>query len=144
MIKDLMNLANRLDSKGLTKEADVLDLLIKKIAKQDDINLEDLDVDYERPTAASGYEQLSDMPGTVQWVDGPVDEAWLHKTFSYYKKNFPSYMWPQLAGDFEVMLSGERFDPDVVSNYRNRDGTGIVSRQTVEALVAALHGGLAL
>jgi hypothetical protein len=47
MIKDLMNLANSLDSKGLTKEADVLDLLIKKIAQQDDINLEDLDVDYE-------------------------------------------------------------------------------------------------
>lgn len=40
MIKDLLKLANRLDSKGLTKEADVLDLLIKKIAQQDDTYFE--------------------------------------------------------------------------------------------------------
>lgn len=46
MIKDLMRLANRLDSKGLTKEADVIDLVIKKIAEQDDINLEDGDVEF--------------------------------------------------------------------------------------------------
>ena len=102
---------------------------------------DDDEPEYDPSEEGTGYEYLSKMPGTIDWVDGPVDEAWLHKTFSYYKKNFPSYMWPQLAGDFEVMLSGERFDPDVVSNYRNRDGTGIVSRQTVEALVAALHGG---
>ena len=102
---------------------------------------DDDEPEYDPSEEGTGYEYLSKMPGTIDWVDGPVDETWLHKTFSYYKKNFPSYMWPQLAGDFEVMLSGERFDPDVVSNYRNRDGTGIVSRQTVEALVAALHGG---
>ena len=89
----------------------------------------------------TGYEYLRDMPGTIDWVDGPVDEAWLNKTFGYYKKHFSDHMWPLLARDFEVMLSGERFDPDVVSNYRKRDGTGIVSRQTIEALVAALHGG---
>jgi hypothetical protein len=46
-----------------------------------------------------------------------------------------------MARDFEKMLMGKRVDPDVVSNYRKRDGTGIVSRQTVEALVAALTGG---
>jgi len=95
----------------------------------------------EEGEEGSGYEYLSRMPSTIDWVDGPVDQAWFHKTFGYYKKNFPSYMWPMLARDFEVMLSGESFDPDVVSNYRNADGTGIVSRQTVEALVNALHGG---
>lgn len=46
MIKDLMKLANRLDSKGLTREADILDLLIKKMAQQDDISLEDEDVEF--------------------------------------------------------------------------------------------------
>lgn len=33
MIKDLIKVANRLDAKGLTKEADLLDALIKKIAQ---------------------------------------------------------------------------------------------------------------
>ena len=102
---------------------------------------DDDEPEYDPSEEGTGYEYLSKMPGTIDWVDGPVDEAWLNKTFGYYKKNFSDRMWPMLAHDFEVMLSGERFDPDVVSNYRNPDGTGIVSRQTVEALVAALHGG---
>lgn len=34
MIKDLIKLANRLDSKGLTKEADYLDSIIQKEAKK--------------------------------------------------------------------------------------------------------------
>ena len=89
----------------------------------------------------TGYEYLSKMPRTIEWVDGPVDEAWLHKILGFYKKNFTQRMWPHLARDFEVMLSGEPFDPDVVENYRNPDGTGVVSRQTVEALISALHGG---
>ena len=32
MIQDLIKLANHLDSKGLTKEADALDILIKKVS----------------------------------------------------------------------------------------------------------------
>ena len=102
---------------------------------------DDDEPEYDPSEEGTGYEYLRDMPGTIDWVDGPVDEAWLNKTFGYYKKHFSDRMWPMLAHDFEVMLSGERFDPDVVSNYRKRDGTGIVSRQTIEALVAALHGG---
>jgi hypothetical protein len=35
MIKDLIKLANRLDNKGLTKEADTLDNIINKIAQED-------------------------------------------------------------------------------------------------------------
>lgn len=88
----------------------------------------------------TGYEYLRNKPSTIDWVDGPVDQAWLHRHFNYYKQNFSDRMWPMLARDFEVMLSGDPFDPDVVENYRNPDGTGVVSRQTVEALVSALHG----
>ena len=102
---------------------------------------DDDEPEYDPSEEGTGYEYLSKMPRTIDWVDGPVDKAWLHKTFDYYKKHFSDRMWPMLAHDFEVMLSGEPFDPDVVSNYRNPDGTGIVSRQTIEALVAALHGG---
>jgi len=101
---------------------------------------DDDEPEYDPSEEGTGYEYLSKMPGTIDWVDGPVDEVWLSRMMRHYGK-FPPYMWPQLAGDFEVMLSGERFDPDVVSNYRNPDGTGTVSRQTVEALVDMLHSG---
>ena len=89
----------------------------------------------------SGYEHLRYMPNTIDWEDGPVDQEWLHRHFNYYKQNFSPRSWPSLAGDFEAMLAGVPRDPDIVENYRNPDGTGVVSRQTVEALVAALHGG---
>jgi len=36
MIKDLIKLANHLDDKGLTKEADTLDSIIRKIAQDSD------------------------------------------------------------------------------------------------------------
>lgn len=45
VIRESLRLANILDSKGLTKEADVLDLLIRKLA-EDDLNLEDEDVEF--------------------------------------------------------------------------------------------------
>ena len=94
----------------------------------------------EEEEEGTGYEYLRKMPGTIEWTDGPVDEAWLDRHLRHYG-NFPPYMRPMMARDFEKMLMGKRVDPDVVSNYRKRDGTGIVSRQTVEALVAALTGG---
>ena len=39
MIKELTKLANHLDSKGLRKEADYLDAVIRKVAGQQDIVL---------------------------------------------------------------------------------------------------------
>ena len=87
----------------------------------------------------SGYEYLRDRPSTIDWVDGPVNHAWVDKMLKYYRQHFSPRSWPSLAGDFEVMLSGEPMDPDVVSNYRNPDGTGVVTRQTVEELVNALR-----
>ena len=89
----------------------------------------------------TGYEYLRHKPKTVDWTDGDVDEAWLDRHLSYYKKHFTPRMWPSLASDFERMLEGVPVDPDIVENYRNPDGTSVVSRQTVEALVSALHGG---
>ena len=89
----------------------------------------------------TGYEYLRHKPKTIDWTDGDVNEDWLSNHLSYYKKHFPSSMWSDLARDFEVMLSGEPWDPDVVENYRNSDGTSVVTRQTVEALVNALHAG---
>ena len=66
MIKDLMKLANSLDSKGLTKEADVLDLLIKKIA-EDDIDLGDSDIEYS-PYGHIQLEVYSEPPVSIEDV----------------------------------------------------------------------------
>ena len=50
MLKDLVKVANRLDSLGLTKEADAIDGLVKKMAAMnegDDLDLEDQDIEYD-------------------------------------------------------------------------------------------------
>ena len=88
----------------------------------------------------SGYEYLSRMPGTIEWIDGPVDKAWLSSKMRRYG-SFPHGLRREIARDFEKMLMGMRVDPDIVSNYRNPDGTSNVTRQTVEALVDMLHSG---
>jgi len=75
----------------------------------------------------SGYEQLSDMPGTVQWVDGPVDESWVSSRMSSYMQKFPPHVLP--------------IDPSIVEKYTHADGTSNVTRQTVEALVDAMTRG---
>lgn len=94
---------------------------------------------YDEPEEeGTGYEYLSKMPNTVQWVDGPVDHKWLNPRIEYYRKNFPVNMWPDLARDFERMLEGMPVDPDVVDSYTNADGTSNVTRQTVERLVKVL------
>jgi hypothetical protein len=49
MLKDLVKVANRLDSLGLTREADAIDGLVKKMAAMsegDDLDLEDQDIEY--------------------------------------------------------------------------------------------------
>lgn len=94
--------------------------------------------EYDPSEEGTGYEYLRDRPSTVQWVDGPVDERWLRNKLNFYRQNFSSITLPYVARDFELMLAGESIDPDVVDNYINADGTSNVTRQTVEALVAAL------
>ena len=89
----------------------------------------------------SGYEQLSDMTGTVQWVDGPVDKTWVNSRMSNYMQKFPPHVLPMLASDFQAMLEGEPIDPSIVEKYTHADGTSNVTRQTVEALVDALTRG---
>jgi len=93
--------------------------------------------DDEPEEEGTGYEYLSDMPSTVQWVDGPVDHRWLNRYLNHYKGVSYS-MRSMLASDFKKMLSGKPVGPDIVERYINADGTSNVSRQTVEALVYAL------
>ena len=101
---------------------------------------DDDEPEYDPSEEGTGYEYLRDMPGTVQWVDGPVDERWLKNKLNFYRQNFSSITLPYVAGDFENMLAGVGIDPDIVSRYINADGTSNVTRQTVEALVDALTG----
>ena len=94
--------------------------------------------EYDYSQEGSGYEHLRNRPSTIEWTDGPVDHEWINKRLRYYRQHFSPHSWPSLAVDFQLMLDGEPMDPDVVSNYRNPDGTSVVSRQTVEELVNAL------
>jgi hypothetical protein len=64
MLKDLVKVANRLDSLGLTREADAIDGLVKKIAgmsEGDDLDLEDGDIEYME----SGSDKV--------WEEPPLD-----------------------------------------------------------------------
>jgi hypothetical protein len=68
MLKDLVKVANRLDSLGLTREADAIDGLVKKMAgmsEGDDLDLEDGDIEYD-----SG--SYPEFPVKV-WEEPPLD-----------------------------------------------------------------------
>ena len=68
MLKDLVKVANRLDSLGLTKEADTLDILVKKMAAMnegDDLDLEDQDIEYNP-------DSYPEFPVKV-WEEPPLD-----------------------------------------------------------------------
>jgi hypothetical protein len=68
MLKDLVKVANRLDSLGLTREADAIDGLVKKMAAMsegDDLDLEDGDIEYELGSS-------SGLPVKV-WEEPPLD-----------------------------------------------------------------------
>lgn len=102
---------------------------------------DDDEPEYDPSEEGTGYEYLRDMPNTVQWVDGPVDESWVERRMSSYMQKFPPHVLPMLASDFQAMLEGEPIDPDIVEKYIAADGTSNVTRQTVEALVDALTRG---
>jgi len=93
----------------------------------------------EEGEEGTGYEYLRKMPGTIEWTDGPVDEAWVNRTLARYR-GMPRSMMQMIARDFEKMLAG-RGEREIIAYYRNPDGTSNVTRQTVEALLDALHGG---
>jgi hypothetical protein len=89
----------------------------------------------------SGYEYLSRMPGTIEWVDdGSIDITWVNGMLRRFKSRLPDSLLPIVARDFEKMLAGKRVDPDIAAEYRNADGTSMVSRQSMEMLVDLLHG----
>jgi hypothetical protein len=68
MLKDLVKVANRLDSLGLTREADAIDGLVKKMAgmsEGDDLDLEDQDIEYDS-------DSYPEFPVKV-WEEPPLD-----------------------------------------------------------------------
>jgi hypothetical protein len=95
----------------------------------------------EEGEEGSGYEYLSRMPGTIEWVDdGSIDITWVNGMLRRFKSRLPDSLLPIAARDFEKMLAGKRVDPDIAAEYRNADGTSMVSRQSMEMLVDLLHG----
>ena len=91
----------------------------------------------KNPRDVTGYEHLRKMPNTVTWRDGEIDDAWVAEKVGFYKENFPPYMMDMVVEPLIKMLEGIPQDPDVVKKYND----GRVTRQSMEALVAALTGG---
>ena len=91
-----------------------------------------------RSGEGTGYEYIRKLPSTIDWVDGPVDEEWVNSTLARYR-GMPRNMLQMIALDFEEMLAG-RGEREIIAYYRKSDGTSKVTRQTIEALLDALHG----
>ena len=99
MIKDLINIANILDKRGLIKEADILDILIRKVAsKEYESYQEDLKV-FENPglnkmDVIKAYEQANEEffgsnDGLIvldaEWNSSPTTHA--HYIITYIDKS---------------------------------------------------------
>ena len=67
MIKELINLANELDSRGLVKEADELDAIMKNASVMDDRNYMN-DRRTRAKDAWGGYDQATNTI-TISWTD---------------------------------------------------------------------------
>jgi hypothetical protein len=99
MIKDLINIANTLDKRGLTKEADILDILIKKVASKEYEIYEDKLKIFENPglnkmDVIRAYEQAHEEffgsnDGLVvldaEWNSSPTTHA--HYIITYTDQN---------------------------------------------------------
>ena len=84
----------------------------------------------------TGYEYLEDERKKMRPLPhGPVDDAWVAEKLADLNGRFPPFMLPIVADDFAKAAVG-RGDPDVAMRYL-RSG---VTRETMEALVAALGG----
>lgn len=90
MIKDLIILANRLDSKGLQKEADIVDRMILSLAKEDDgFDSEDfrdalmdviimrkiINIDSKKPDLLALPLYFFEDEGSTELTEGQVKEA---------------------------------------------------------------------
>ena len=84
----------------------------------------------------TGYEYLKDERKKMRPLPhGPVDDAWVAEKLADLNRRVPPFMLPIVADDFAKAAVG-RGDPDVAMRYL-RSG---VTRETMEALVAALGG----
>ena len=84
MIKELINLANKLDQKGLRKEADQLDRVIKKIAQE-------ISVSYFAPNP-SNYGSKKDLECFAEITSeyGSKNYHWNGSNWSQTDKEIPS------------------------------------------------------
>lgn len=100
MIKDLIKVASELDKLGLIKEANIIDLLIKKIASGDEVTFNDtsemmigeVSSSISEEEIAERAESINDLPlrfrsSTVQEIEAVrdaqprTDEAYLRSTY---------------------------------------------------------------
>jgi len=93
MIKELIKLANELDRKGLTKEADCLDKLIKRAFDSAKDIISKLTDNFEKEDADELFEKWYNMLKNTDLVDGlgsfPLD----HMGGPSFMKNFIKKYW---------------------------------------------------
>ena len=89
MLKELINLANHLDKKGLRKEADALDFVIKKAMNDDELYEEDdeskepdndMDLAYERYKLTNKLVYVS-LYETERAYGGPEEGGWWYDEY---------------------------------------------------------------
>lgn len=115
MIKDLTKVANKLDSIGLTKEADMLDRIIKKIAQDSSWEMEM----FNKAKEVSGAEAEA-------WKD-KVEESWVRRKILRYEENKFGY------DDFDLESEGKiwtiYYDIEDLDNVIKEDTTNSDSRR---------------
>ncbi len=81
-LHSLIKVANKLDSVGLQKEADLLDVLIKKISimrEGDDLDLDDLDIEEFYPSEYDGKEYV-----VKSWEEPPLTGEGVEELISWF------------------------------------------------------------
>jgi len=117
MIKQLAAIANELDSRGLAKEADAVDNILKKASSSDDL-FEDLWHDFGEPVDLSKKDEGSEDEEYVTVTASNGEDIKLHKNMSGLDTGFavianPYFMFPE---------GHPNHDP----NWRFKDGDTVI------------------
>lgn len=135
MLKDLVKVANRLDSLGLTREADTLDLFIQKEASDFahrrgigshnlDRNLTDSEIEDFKKTYPKEYEYLITVP----------DEAIKELLEGYIIAEYLSQSSGERNLDLETLLSKEIEYEEYLKENRDSSGVNLASTSSEDLL----------
>lgn len=126
MIKDLITIANSLDEKGLKKEADYLDSIIKNA-------INSFDDDYEEPTDEQLYAIEEELEGVEE--DPEVDDTDLLMSAMDIMNNpeAPEFIKRKFRKTIEQLLNEAFMHSGGLSRKMNIGGPGLVPHGNIVA-----------